>query len=55
MEMKFGKTGLARCLFKQNTRLIFRGEQVTSATKPAEGIIMEQSRHGEMILRVPLE
>jgi hypothetical protein len=38
--MKFGKTSLARRLPKQNTGLVFGGEQVTSATEPAEGVVI---------------
>lgn len=55
MEMKFGEASLARRLFKQNTGLIFRGQQIASATEPAEGVVVEKLRHGEMILRVRLE
>ncbi len=29
MEMKFGKTGFARRLVKQNTGLVFGGEEIT--------------------------
>jgi len=47
MEMKFGKTGLARCLFEQNPGLVFGGEEVTSATEPTEGVVMEKFRHQE--------
>ena len=41
MEMKFRKTGFARRLLQPNTGLIFGGEQVSSATEPAEGVVME--------------
>jgi hypothetical protein len=30
--------------------LIFGGEQITSAAKPAEGVVMEQLHHKEIIL-----
>jgi len=50
MEMKFGKTGLARRLFEQNTGLIFTGEKVTSTAKPAKGVVVEKPRHQEIIL-----
>ena len=50
MEMKFGKTGLARRVLEQNPRLVFVGKQITSATEPTEGIVMEKLRHKEMIL-----
>jgi hypothetical protein len=55
MKMKFGEARLARRLFEQNTGLIFRGEQIASATEPPEGVVVEKLRHVEMILRVPLE
>ena len=47
MEMKFGKTGLARRVLEQNTGLGFGGEEVTSATEPTEGVVMEKFRHQE--------
>ena len=50
MEMKFGKTGLACRLLQQNTGLVFGGEEVTSATEPTEGVVMEKLRHEGMIL-----
>jgi len=50
MKVKFGKTGLARRLLEQNTRLVFSGEQVTSATESTEGVVMEKLRHERMIL-----
>jgi hypothetical protein len=50
MEMKFGKTGFARRLVKQNTGLVFGGEEITSATESTEGIVMEMLRHERMIL-----
>ena len=55
MKMKFGEASLARRLFKQNTRLIFRGQQVASAAEPPEGVVVEKLRHEEIILRIPLE
>jgi len=53
VKMKFGKAGLARRLLEQNSGLIFGGEEITSATKSAEGIVVEKLRHGEIILRFP--
>lgn len=53
MEMKFGKTGFAGRLFKQNTGLVFGGKEVASATEPAEGVVMEKLRHEGMILFFP--
>jgi hypothetical protein len=50
MEMKFGKTGFARRLLKQNARLVSGSEQVASPTEPAESVVMEQVRHVEIIL-----
>jgi len=50
MEMKFRKTGLARRLSQQNARIIFGGEKIASATKPAEGVVMEKLLHGGIIL-----
>ncbi len=50
MEMKFGKTGFARRLLKQNARLISGSEQVASPTEPAVRVVMEQVRHVEIIL-----
>jgi len=50
MEVKLGKTGLARRLLEQNARLVFGGEEVASATEPAEGVVMEKLRHEGMIL-----
>jgi len=50
MEMKFGQTGFARRLVKQNTGLVFGGEEITSATESTEGIVMEMLRHERMIL-----
>ncbi len=53
MEMKFRKAGLARRLLEQNAGLIFVGKEVTSATEPTEGIVMEKVRHWRMILPLP--
>ncbi len=50
MEMKFRKTGLARRLLEENTGLVFDGQEVTSATEPAEGVVMQKLRHEEIIL-----
>jgi len=50
MEVKLGKTGLARRLLEQNAGLVFGGEEVASATEPAEGVVMEKLRHEGMIL-----
>ena len=50
MEMKFRKTGLARHLLEQNTCLVFGGKEITSATEPTEGVVMEKLRHEGMIL-----
>ncbi len=50
MEVKLGKTGLARRLLEQNTGLVFGGEQVTSATQPTERVVMKKLRHEKMIL-----
>lgn len=50
MEMKLRKTGLPRRLPEQDPRLIFVGQQVASTTEPAEGVVMKERRHGEIIL-----
>ena len=50
MEMKFGKACLARRLLEQNTGLVLGGEEVTSATDPTEGVVMEKLRHQKIIL-----
>ena len=50
MEMKSGKTGLARRLLEQNTGLVFGGKEVPSATEPTEGVVMEKLRHRGIIL-----
>jgi hypothetical protein len=50
MEMKFGKTGLARRLSQQNAGMIFGGEKIAPATKPAKGVVMEKVRHQKIIL-----
>jgi hypothetical protein len=53
MEMKFGKTGLARRLPEQDTGLVFGSEEVASTTEPTEGIVVEKLRHEEIILPLP--
>ena len=49
VEMKFRKTGFARRLLEENTG-VFDGQEVSSATEPAEGVVMQKLRHEEMIL-----
>ncbi len=50
MEMEFGKTGLTRRLLQAYAGLIFVSQQVTSATEPAEGVVMKKLRHDRIIL-----
>jgi len=50
MEMKLRKTSLARRLLQQNAGLVLGGKKIASATKPPEGVVMEQLRHNLMIL-----
>ena len=39
-------------VLEQHAGLIFVGQQVASAAKPAEGVVMEKLRHAGMILRL---
>lgn len=48
--MKFGKTGLARRLFEQNTGLVIRSEKIACPAEPAKGVVVEKPRHQEIIL-----
>ena len=50
MEMKLGKTCLARCLVKLNAKLVLRRKQVAAAAKAAKSVVVDQLRHEEMIL-----
>jgi len=47
MEMKFGKTGFARCLLQQNAGLVPGSEQVAPAAEPAKSVVVEQLEHVE--------
>jgi len=37
-------------MLEKDARLIFASEEVASATKPPKGIVVEEPRHGVMIL-----
>ena len=50
MEMKFRQTSLARRLLEQYAGLIFRCEQIASATEAAKSVVVEKLGHfAEMI------
>lgn len=50
MEMECRKASLARRLLEQNPRLVFGGQQIASAAKPTEGVVMQELRHRKIIL-----
>ena len=50
VEMELGETGFARGLLEQDAGLVFGGEEVASATEAAEGVVVEEREHWEMIL-----